>query len=89
MNVGDFLKWCGKLDTLEVEVSFTRDLTYSGLVAGCRTQKTEVDFDTYDVGDWLDEAGIETGQQIMKLFREAFGPNSNRSQRRAEQKDQK
>lgn len=89
MNVGDFLRWCEMLDKLEVEVAFARDLTYSGLVAGCRTNKEEVDFDHYEVGDWLDEAGNETGREIMELFREAFGPNSARPQKGAKQNQKK
>jgi len=36
-------------------VDVVRDLLYSALFAGCKAQKIDVDFDRYDVGEWLDD----------------------------------
>ena len=44
-----------KLAANEIDGSEIRDLIWAGLVAGAKSQKLEVDFDEWDVGDWLDE----------------------------------
>ena len=36
-------------------VAVVRDLLYSALFAGCKAKKIDVDFDQYDVGEWLDD----------------------------------
>ena len=35
--------------------SSIRDLLYSALWAGCKSEKIDVDFDRYDLGDWIDD----------------------------------
>ncbi len=45
-----------------------RSMVYAGLVGGCLSNKQEVDFTPYDVGDWLDEIGAEGIENIMKLI---------------------
>lgn len=42
-------------DLANSDGSAIRDLLYSALWAGCKTAKIEVDFDRYDLGDWIDE----------------------------------
>jgi hypothetical protein len=45
-----------------------RDLIWSGLVAGAKKKKQEVDFDEWDVGDWIDELSEEKLTEILEVF---------------------
>jgi hypothetical protein len=36
-------------------VGVIRDLIYSALFAGCKADKIDIDFDNFDVGEWIDE----------------------------------
>ena len=47
-------------------ISDLRDVIYSALAAGCHTSKTEKDFDTFDVGDWLDELNQDQYKKIWQ-----------------------
>lgn len=37
------------------DMAVIRDLLYTGLWAGAKSEKTPVDFDEFTVGDWMDE----------------------------------
>ena len=54
--------------------SSIRDLIYSALWAGCKTDKLEVDFDEYDMGDWIDEMGQE---ELNKIFQVLIDSNDS------------
>lgn len=43
------------LSELSATAMTVRDLIWAGLVAGARKRKETVDFDEWDVGDWIDE----------------------------------
>jgi len=45
-----------------------RDLIYSGLVAGAKKNKEKVDFDEWEVGEWIDELPDEDLQKIVDSF---------------------
>jgi len=45
-----------------------RDLIYSALVAGAKKQKETVDFDEWEVGEWIDELPDEELQKIIDSF---------------------
>lgn len=47
-----------------IKMSDIRDLVYAGLWAYCKSNKEEVDFDLYDVGDWLDEIELDEMKKI-------------------------
>ena len=49
-----------------------RDLIYSALWAGCKTDKIEIDFDRYDLGDWIDEMEQD---ELNKCFQVLLGSN--------------
>lgn len=55
-----------KADT--IQIGHLRDLIWSGLVAGAKYEKKEVDFDAYDVGDWLDDVDESVVEQITALL---------------------
>lgn len=43
------------LSEVEMGMAQMRDLFWSALVAGAKKKKEEVDFDEWDVGEWIDE----------------------------------
>ena len=45
-----------------------RDLIFSALWAGAKTDKIDIDFDEFDVGDWMDEVGTDDLTDMMKLL---------------------
>ena len=51
-----------------------RDLLYSALWAGCMTDKLEVDFNRYDLGDWVDEMSQD---ELNKCFQVLFDSNKS------------
>jgi len=48
-----------------VKANDIRDLVYAGLWAACKSAKEDIDFDLYDVGDWLDEIEVD---EMVKVF---------------------
>jgi len=44
------------------------DLIYVGLKNGARIEKTRIDFTIEDVGDWMDDEGIEKMNEFVTLF---------------------
>lgn len=49
-----------------------RDLIYTALVAGAKSQKKEVDFDEWAVGEWIDEIDQETFDKILSAFQNSL-----------------
>ena len=47
------------------DVGVIRDLIYSALFAGCKAEKKDVNFDNFDVGEWIDE--MQPGD-LAKVF---------------------
>lgn len=45
-----------------------RDLIWSGLVAGAKKNKEEVDFDEWTVGEWMDEMEEAEFNKILDAF---------------------
>lgn len=56
-----------------------RDLLYSGLYAGSLSSKEHIDFNEFDVGDWMDEAEQTEIQKAMKLYVESLIPKDLRA----------
>jgi len=53
----------------KMSIGQTRDMIYSALAAGCYSSKKEIDFDQYDVGDWIDEI---SQADLESIFKAAF-----------------
>ena len=51
-----------------------RDLVYSALWAACKTNKIEIDFDRFDLGDWIDEMEQE---ELNKCFQTMADSNKS------------
>src|SRR5687767_11876212 len=47
------------------DMAVVRDILYSGMWAGDKSEKLPVEFDNFEVGDWIDEAGY--ANVIQKL----------------------
>lgn len=47
-----------------------RDFVYSALVAGYENDGLPVDFSHLDVGNWIDDAPLEDGEQVVKPLTE-------------------
>lgn len=45
---------------------------YCGLYADYRSRKAEVDFDKWDIGDWLDEIGMEGMEKLFTDIGKVF-----------------
>jgi len=52
-------------------VTVMTDLVYFGLVCGHRSAKQNIDFDKYDVADWIDEKP-EILERVMMTFTKSF-----------------
>jgi hypothetical protein len=48
------------------------DFVYAGLVGGVKKTKSEHDFTSDDVGDWLDDYGVENMGKISEIYMEAM-----------------
>lgn len=53
----------------EVAIATIVDLAYSGLIVGHRKERRDVDFDQYDVAEWLTPKAME---EVMQLFADSF-----------------
>lgn len=60
-----------KIDNVDFSPALIRDLIWSGLVAGAHTDKTEVDFNELDVGDWIDEMEQVELEKAMRTIAES------------------
>jgi len=60
----------------DVKLSVIVDLVYSGLVCGYDKNKVQIDFDKYDVADWLggNDGVIES---VLEQFAESFPKSKN------------
>jgi len=56
-------------------MSHYRDLIYCAVADGARKEGKEVNFDRYEVGDWLDEEGIM--EKVMEFFNSIQAPQQN------------
>ncbi len=65
------------LDERRVKVSTVRALFYAGLKDGARKEKREVDFDLFDVGDWMEDLSDAEAAKVWKHFAEAQGAEGN------------
>lgn len=63
------------------DMSVIRDLIFSALWAGAKSEKKPTDFDSFDVGDWMDEAGLEA---VMSKFTEALNGIANPNEKAQE-----
>lgn len=53
------------LNISNMDIEAVRDFIFAGLVAGCYTEKKQVDFDRFSVGDWIDAMPQE---ELNKAF---------------------
>ena len=51
-----------------------RDLIYSCLADGARKAKQPIDFDQYDVGDWMEDLSSEEMTKMMEEFTGSMAP---------------
>lgn len=58
-----------------------RDLIYSALWAGCKTDKIEVDFDRYDLGDWIDDMDQEELNKCFQVLVDSNGDGSKEGEK--------
>jgi len=72
--LADFAELSQGLEQVSVELIV--QLVYSGLTAGYRHDKQNVDFDEYDVADWITE---DTGviEKVMTVFANSFPTEGN------------
>lgn len=54
-----------------VSISLIVELAFAGLCAGYRSEKMPIDFDAYDVADWVG-LDSETIGRVMNAFTESF-----------------
>lgn len=55
-----------------IGVAEIRDLIWSGLVAGAKKNGEEIDFDEWQVGDWLEEMEQTEYDAVMQTFQKAM-----------------
>ena len=60
----------------QVSISLMVDMVYSGLLSGCRAEKINVDFDEWDVAEWITE-NQEAVQKVMEAFADSFQKAGN------------
>lgn len=75
-----------KIINQEIDGSEIRDLIYSGLVAGCKTTRSDVEFNEIDVGDWIDELKQDELRHIFQLYLGQL-PNVERASQNNHQKE--
>lgn len=75
--LADFAQLSAGLENVSVTVIV--DLIYSGLIAGHRADKRNVDFDVHDVATWIN--GQDTVEQVMKLFADSFPQSEGNGQK--------
>lgn len=60
------------LSEVEMGMSQIRDLFWSALVAGARKRKEEVDFDEWDVGEWIDEMEQSDFDKVVNAMNQSM-----------------
>lgn len=63
-------------------VSQVRDLVWSGLVAGARKKGEQIDFDEWQVGDWIEEMPQEEFDKIMEAFQNSMPTNAEEAKKK-------
>lgn len=53
-------------------VSQVRDLVWSGLVAGARKKGEPIDFDEWQVGDWIEDMPQSDFDKVMEAFQNSM-----------------
>jgi len=66
-TLNDFMILGTKLQKKEITGSEIRDLLWAGLICGAKSKKKDVDFTSFDVGDWMDEMDQN---ELNKVFQE-------------------
>jgi hypothetical protein len=59
------------LSEVEMGMSQIRDLFWSALVAGAKKKKEEIDFDEWDVGEWIDDMEQEDFDKVVEAMNNA------------------
>jgi len=59
-------------DVTGFNIKQVRDLVWSGLVAGARKRGDVIDFDEWQVGDWIEEMNQEEFDKIMEAFQNSI-----------------
>lgn len=59
------------LSEVEMGMSQIRDLFWSALVAGAKKKKEEIDFDEWDVGEWIDDMMQEDFDKVVEAMNNA------------------
>lgn len=52
-----------------------RDIIWSGLVAGAHKEDKDIDFNKWDVGEWIDDLDEDTLDEVFDLIQ---GPQGNK-----------
>ena len=60
------------LSEVEMGMSQIRDLFWSALVAGARKKKEEVDFDEWDVGEWIDDMEQSDFDKVVEAMNQSM-----------------
>ena len=47
------------------------DLVYSDLWAGAKTEKIDIEFNEFDIGDWMDEIAVEDMTSVFDTLSES------------------
>tara|TARA_B100001057_G_C22216973_1_gene706773 strand:- start:188 stop:514 length:327 start_codon:yes stop_codon:yes gene_type:complete len=60
------------LSEAEMSVAQIRDLFWSALVCGAKKKKQEVDFDEWDVGEWIDDMDQADFETVIEAMNQSF-----------------
>ena len=71
-----------ELADVSFNVSQIRDLVWSALVAGARKRGESVDFDEWQVGDWIEEMEQDEFDNIMKAFQNSIPSDGEESKKK-------
>lgn len=77
ITLAQYSKEWVKISSNEGDGSEVRDLIYSALAAGCLSVKMDVNFDKYDVGNWIDDADQAEIARVFTLITAQTSPNAN------------
>lgn len=67
------------LSELEMGMSQIRDLFWSALVAGARKNKEEIDFDEWDVGEWIDDMEQSDFDKVVSAMNQSMPEQDGKS----------